>query len=101
MMKLSSSSLEYVKVQVTAVKNGSEYNPTSDAVTMAFTLTDDLTDVSWKTASWETTSGKYYARCLVGVGGAATLTAGDYIVWVKVSDNPEIPVKRAGTLEVI
>ena len=101
MMKISSSSLEYIKVQVTAIKNGVAYDPTGDTVTMAFTVSDVLTGVSWKTSSWETTSGKYYARCLVGTGGAAVLSAGTYIVWVRVTDSPEIPVKRAGTLEVI
>jgi hypothetical protein len=55
----------------------------------------------WKTAAWETdsttTPATYYARLLVGPGGTA-YQAGTYDVYVKVTDNPEIPVLLAGEL---
>lgn len=103
--RVSTSSLEYVRVRVVAEEAGAAVNPTADTVKMAF-ISDGSAPVgdSWKTASWETdATGSptvYYARCLVGVGGAVTLAANTYAVWVQVTDNPEIPVHRAGKLVV-
>lgn len=102
--EISASSIEYVRVPVSATASGSAVDPTADTVQMAF-LATSAAPVSgdWKTASWETdattTPDTYYARCLVG--SAITLTAGTYTVWVKVTDSPETPVKRAGLLRVI
>ena len=105
MVEVSASSVEYVRVPVYAKNNGAVYDPTGDTVHMAFmssTATPGASD--WKTASWETDAttdpDTYYARCLVG--SAVTLTAGTtYHVWVKVTDSPETPVKRAGLLRAI
>ena len=97
---MSALSLEYVKVQVTALENGTAIDPTTDIVSMAFPVTN-VVPVSgdWKSASWETTpTGAYYARCLVGPGGTVTLAAGRYDIWIRVSDSPEVPVKQAGQL---
>ena len=101
-LAISSVSLEYVRVQVTALKSGSSVNPTGDVVQMAFTGVGVLpVSGDWKTASWETTpQNAYYAKCLVGSGGAVTLAAGRYDIWVKVTDSPEVPVKLAGQLLV-
>lgn len=103
---ISASSLEYVRVPVSATESGAAVNPTADTVTMAFMSTASAPGGSdLKTSSWETdtttTPDTYYARCLVGSGGAVTLTAGLYTVWVKVTDSPEAPLKRAGQLRVI
>jgi hypothetical protein len=104
--QISTASLEYVRAPVSAVASGSAVNPTADTVEMAF-LADDDAPVSgdWKTASWETdattTPVTYWARCLVGTGGAVALTAGDYHVWVRVTDSPETPVVLAGLLRVV
>lgn len=99
--RISALSLERVKVEVAATVNGVAYNPTVDTVVMAFKRPKDTPDTAdWKTASWETIAGKYYARALVGPGGVIELTAGRWDVWVKVTDNPEVPVKDAGQIEV-
>lgn len=105
MLAISALSLEYVRVRIHASEDGAAVDPTADTVVMAFVAEGASPGVSdWKTASWETdpsvTPDAYYARCLVGPSGAATLTAGIYDVWVKATDNPEIPVLRAGSLEV-
>jgi hypothetical protein len=91
------SSLEYVAVNVTAKEAGAFINPTADTVTMAFTENfADPVAANFKTASWETDASTnpdtYTALCLVGPGGAVTLTPGDYTVWVKVVDTPESPI---------
>lgn len=102
--EIAASSVEYVRVPVSATASGSAVDPTADTVQMAFLATAAApASGDWKTASWETdattTPDTYYARCLVG--SAVTLTAGTYTVWVKVTDSPETPVKRAGLLRVI
>ncbi len=105
MLTISSASKEYVRVLVRAWDSGSQVDPTSLTVQMAFLppTTSTPSTGDWKTASWETdsttTPTSYYARCLVGT--AVTLTAGVYTVWVKVSGSPEVPVLRAGELQVI
>jgi len=104
-LTLSSLSKEYVRVRMSARNNGAVVNPTADTVEMAFTLNDaEPTSPDWKSASWETDANTepdtYYARCLVGPGGTVTLADGTYRVWVRVTDSPEIPVKKCGLLVI-
>lgn len=100
-LRLSAATTEYVRIPVSAKENGSVVNPTTDAVQMAFVAADAAPgNTDWKTASWETDGSTYYARCLVGPSGDATPAVGSYHVWVKLTDNPEIPVRRAGRLVI-
>lgn len=104
-LTISSLSKEYVRVRVTAREDGAVVNPTADTVEMAFTASEaEPSGGDWKTAEWETDANTepdtYYARCLVGPGGTVALTDGTYRVWVKITDSPEIPVKRSGLLIV-
>ncbi|MCC6629955.1 MAG: hypothetical protein IT340_21470 [Chloroflexi bacterium] len=104
-MRISALSLEYVRVKVAATEDGAAVDLSASTVVMAF-VAEGAAPVSgdWKSGSWETdpttTPDTYYARCLVGPGGAVTLTAGVYDVWVEVTDSPETPVLRAGNVEV-
>lgn len=95
-------STEYVRVQVTASSAGAVVNPTSDTIQFAFPATTVQPSV-WYSGSWETISGVYYARCLVGpTGGVVTLTVGNsYDVWVKITDSPEVPVRKVTTLTAV
>ncbi len=95
-LQISVASTQFVLVPVSELAGS---DPTSDTVTMAFPITG-VDPTVFYTASWLTVSGIYYARCLVGPAGAATLAIGYFDVYVKVSDSPETPVLRAGTLEV-
>lgn len=100
------NSLEYVRVPMAAEKSGAPYNPTGDTVAMAFIAGPAApTSGDWKTASWDTDASTYpptyYAQCLVGPGGTVTFAAGTWTVWVKVTDSPEVPVKRAGQMKVV
>jgi hypothetical protein len=97
-MTIQATSLEYIKVSV-AKEDGT--SPMADPVYMAFMSTDSNPSAGdWKTASWTNPGNVYYARCLVGPGGTVTLAAGYYSVFVKVTDSPEVPVRKAGYLEV-
>jgi len=99
--EISSASTEYVPAKITA-----PHDPTSLVVGFAFTLTDDLTGAVWRSAVWETPAelqddGSYQAvaKSLVGAGGTV-LATGNYSVHVRVTDNPEIPAKKVGVLEI-
>jgi hypothetical protein len=96
-------STQYVQVQVT-VRSPAAYDPTADTVQFAFTpLTYPVTEPSgWATGSWATFPGPaYWAQCLVGPGaGGTALSIGTYQGWVKITDNPEVPVMQPFTLQI-
>jgi hypothetical protein len=106
MHQVSTLSLEYVRVPVQATENGVLVNISGDSVQMAFPATGVAPVTGdWKGASWETdptvVPNVYFARCLVGPGGAVVLGAGTYDVWLKITDNPEIPTRKAGQVRVL
>lgn len=101
---VSSLTLEYVKVRVSFTKNNVYTNPTGDVVQFAFPAVG-VNPVTWYSGSWETDTDTlgttiYVARCNVGPSGTVALSAGTYDVWVKVTDNPEVPVVKVGELVV-
>lgn len=101
-ISISQLSLQYVGLPVTAADiNGAAVNPTAFPVTMAFmpqaTQVPQVSD--WQAAIWGTDTSNalypYTAYCLIGPGGTIRLGVGTYVVYVKVSGNPEIPVLQA------
>lgn len=100
----STLSTVFIKTRIDATVNGQTYDPTGDVVQAAFVAPGtNPAALDWKIASWETTNfGAHYARCLVGpgVGAALDLVAGNYRMWVKITDNPEVPVLEAGGIRV-
>lgn len=105
MLSQSVDSLEYVLVPVSLKESGLLIDPTSDTVSLAFTA-EGVAPVTgdWQTGTWETdattTPDTYSARCLVGPNGDVTLAVGVYDVWVRVTDSPEVPVRKAGNLRI-
>jgi hypothetical protein len=93
-------STEYVQVDVTA--DGGVYDPTAGPVAMAFVVSGNPGSGDWNTGSWDVpTTGGYVAQCLVGPGsGGVALAPGTYVIWLKVTDNPEVPVRAVGLLVV-
>lgn len=105
-VQMSSASLQYITVPMNVTKAGVPHDPTGDVVQFAFLLnisgTPALAD--WVSGSWDTYDNYNYpfvAKCLVGPGGTTTLTAGTYVIWLKITDSPEIPVLIAGQLQII
>jgi hypothetical protein len=92
---ISSASKQYIQVPI-APPSG---DPTSDAVSMAFSAID-TEPITFYSGNWVTKNGLFYARTLVGPGSAAVLSPGYYEVYVKITDNPEVPVILSGLLEV-
>jgi len=101
-------STEPVQLRVQASSGGSPYDPSADPVAIAFvpvtspSSSPDPTDMEWHTASWEVDAGPvYWASILVGpLNGGVALAVGSYIVTVKVTDNPAVPVKQGCFLVV-
>lgn len=59
------------------------------------------TSDGWLTGFWLTQSpGPLLAGILVGPGGTIELPVGRWAVWMKVIDNPTVPVKPVDTLTI-
>lgn len=105
-LNISHLSTEYVLIPIQVTKSGSSYNPTSDTVQFAFmpNSVQIPQNADWVSGSWETVSTNiiypYNAKCLVGPSGATALTFGVYVIYLKITDNPEIPVLTCGQLTV-
>jgi hypothetical protein len=96
----------YVFVPVAATRSGLPYNPTGDPVQMAFmpTATQVPANTDWVSASWDTDTASvlypYSVKCLVGPSGVINPGIGRYIMYLKITDNPETPVLIAGQLDI-
>lgn len=94
----------YVQVLVKSTVHGAPYNPSADAVALAFIVGSGNPGPSdWHSGSWDPTGPiQWVAQCLVGPGaGGVSLSVGTYNVWVRVTDNPEIPVVEVGQLVIV
>lgn len=101
MIEVWAGSKEYLKAgPVVATEDGVAVDVTADTVHMAIVAGDAPAAGDWKVAEWETSGGDVYARLLVGPGGDLTLERGWYGMWLKVTDNPEIPGHRVDTVRV-
>lgn len=85
--------------------NGSPYNPTGDAVFLAFMASPPAADPGagdWHPGTWDVPAvGVYLAQCLVGPdNGGVALGRGDYVIWARVVDNPEIPTEAVDLLRI-
>lgn len=103
-IRISVLSTTYVLCRVSATENGVASNPTTGTVQFAFVpeSQDNASPASsaWVAGSWETGADGYWARCLVGPSGVATLTTGNYDVWVQVTKAPETVIDRVGVLSI-
>ena len=99
-------STQYVPIPVTMTTfSGATGNPTGDPVAFSFTpVTYPVTSPTvWVAGTWATFPGPAYrAACLVGPGTAAAtaLTIGTWQTWVKITDNPEVPVLQPSLLQI-
>jgi hypothetical protein len=104
---MSHLSTKYVYIPVAASQPpGISYDPASDPVSFAFMPTPtqvpqpaDLVSGSWD--SWSSDIiYPYRAKCLVGPSGTITLGTGTYVIYLKITDNPEIPFDIVGQLQI-
>lgn len=114
MLPIFAVSTQYISSNIS---NSDGVNPTSDTVQFAFlgpqsnsSQASELVPTSstaYYAGSWPSTSpvvnqpNSYTATILVGPnGGALSLSTGTYLMIVKVTDHPEVPVIRCGTISV-
>lgn len=103
---MSQLATQYVLVPLTASQAGAAFNPTGEPVQFAFmpTATQVPQTSDWVAGSWDTLPNSllypYQAKCLVGPSGVITLGLGNYVIYLKITSNPEIPVLIAGYLEI-
>lgn len=102
-ISFDAQSLQYIPIEVTT----SAGDPTGDVIQAAFVAPNTRPGPSdWQAAFWTGAvnptlqPGTYMALCLIGVGASFTPAAGEYQVYIKITDSPEIPVLPAGTLVV-
>lgn len=91
MLRIPSTSKEYVHVPVT----GAEDDMTVDIAIVASTLEEPASG-DWKPAVWDGTD----AKVLIGPGTSLALANGTYRVWVRIAAAPELPVVRGGLLRI-
>lgn len=96
-LQISSLTKEYVKTTVTTSVGAAV---TGDIVEFAFPQ-EFVAPVAgdWDAGAW-VAGTSYDARILVGPGTSVVLAPGGYDCWVRVTDNPEIPVRKFDTLYV-
>lgn len=107
MNTISQSSLSTNEVQVpVGIQFPDGYDPTGDELFFAFTpLTYPVTQPTsedWVSGSWVTFAGpSYWAECTVGpANGGVVLAIGTYTGWVKVVDDPAVPVEQSFLLKI-
>lgn len=108
MLSIYAISTPFIEVTIT---NEQGVNPTGDVVEFAFlgpyTTVSQANEAvpsastTWYTGAWQSLVSPYVATILIGPGsGAAVLTAGAYLVLVRVTDSPEVPVLYSGPMVV-
>jgi hypothetical protein len=96
-LRIPVSSTEYLKVAVTADVTLSAQ--TVDVAVIAARGRPTAPD--WKPAAWTGTPGTTRtAMLLIGPDSDVVLPVADYDIWVKLTDNPEIPTDPAGRLTI-
>lgn len=96
-MEIAATSTEFVHVTAVAkVAGASVPSPTPPQFAFLATAANPAPG-DWLTGEWATPR----ARILIGpAGGAVTLAAGEYSVWITFAAGTEHPVYRAGTVTV-
>lgn len=99
-LRISALTREFIRYPVSARRDGVDIDVTVDPVEFALTPHRVAPATSdWNVGAWETDGSITLARILVGPS-AVPLTAGRYDVWIRISDNPEVPVRRIDTIHV-
>jgi hypothetical protein len=101
---ISVLSTEYRRWPVAVSAAGAAVDPTTDPVALAFKADGSApSSGDFVAAAWETEDSTHYARVLIGPAGTGTVTLAPatYRVWLRITDNPEVPVIPVDTLAVV
>lgn len=96
-VEIPSISVEYARVKLSA-----DVTLGTQTVQMAFltSSTAEPTGGDWQAATWLGDAGTTrHAGVLVGPG-AFVLTEGEWWVWWRITDTPEVPARRGGRIRI-
>lgn len=98
MLTIITGSTEFIEVIVSTTDN---INPTSDPVEFAFEPPSEGIPEpgDWGPGTWASTSSPYVARAQPGAA-PFVLTDGIYQVFIRITDNPEVPIKSACMIRI-
>ncbi|MGR3875800.1 hypothetical protein ACUXZZ_45525 (plasmid) [Streptomyces graminifolii] len=105
MQSIDRDSRQFVQARVQATVAGQPYNPTVDTVEFAFTSIGGRPE-TWYPGGWDGTdpipgTTDYRAQVLIGPGSnGPVLAAGKYAVFLRITDQPEVPVMPVGQLNI-
>ncbi|MEU8199277.1 hypothetical protein AB0C10_36380 [Microbispora amethystogenes] len=94
MLRIPRSSVEYVPAPVTGPVELAEL-PVHMAI---LPVGQDPAPADWKAAAWTEDGGQ--AVVLIGPDTPLDLDKGTYMIWVRVTSDPEIPVMESGKLQI-
>lgn len=99
-------STQYQQTLVAVTSVSGDYDPTSDTVSWAFTNANAFPAVSpseWNAGSWVTYPGdQYWAQVLIGpANGGVVLATGLWQAFLKITDDPEVPVLQPFLLQIV
>ena len=102
--EVSALSIQEVKVPVTALLDGTAYDPSAGTVQLAFAAPGS-NPTTWLAGTWEPTPNAMIHDACVLAGanpGLDQLTAGTWDVWVKIADttSSQTVVINAGPISV-
>ncbi len=94
-IRIEALSTEYIHIPVT-----SDGDVTAAPVSIAIVARGTEPDSGdWQNAAWKPNTTPPQATVLIGPGTPFGLEQGSaYDVWVRVTESPEIPIRRAGSI---
>lgn len=100
-LRSAASSLEFLRLPISAVRDGEAFDPTTDDVDIAVVAAGTAPiEASFLPGEWEDGGPPYIARILIGPGSDIELEAGRFDVYWRVASDPELPVVLADSLVV-
>lgn len=98
-IRRTETSQEFIRVTVAATKGGDDFDPTGDDVQMALPIEGQPPTV-WIDAVWETEGPPWVAHIPATDDDFPEVEVGTYDVYVKITDDPEVPVILSDRLVV-
>jgi hypothetical protein len=103
----SALSTQYQQTLISVTSASGDYDPTSDTVSWAFTNAAGYPqfppgDDGWTAGSWVTYPGdQWWAQILIGpASGGLALATGLWQAYLKITDDPEVPVLTPFLLQI-
>jgi hypothetical protein len=102
--RITSGSVEWVSAWIdSAADGGAGITLSAQVVAIAVqpARIEPDEDTTWRTAAWAGTAGvARAARILIGPSTSNVIPKGEYDIWSKLTDNPEIPEVHHGRLSI-